>query len=100
MYSATADFDELAPYNFYGFINGAGQFMLVYYGNLEEAVLGATLTAEDGSSVEITEKTLSKNGDDCSLVLFKEFKTKKQDTVSVTLSKEGYEEIALELYVH
>lgn len=100
MYSATADFDELAPYNFYGFINGAGQFMLVYYGNLEEAVLGATLTAEDGSSVEITEKTLSKNGDDCSLVLFKEFKTKKQDTVSVTLSKEGYEDIALELYVH
>ena len=100
MYSATANFDELAPYNFYGFINGAGQFMLVYYGDLEEAVLGATLTAEDGSSVEITEKTLSKNGDDCSLVLFKEFKTKKQNTVSITLSKEGYEDIVLELYVH
>ena len=100
MYSATETFDELAPYNFFGFINGAGQFMLVYYGDLDEAVLGATLTAEDGTSIVITEKELSKNGDDCSLVLFKEFKTRKQNTVSLTLSKEGYEDMVLELYVH
>lgn len=100
LYSATANFDELAPYHFAGFINGAGKFTLLYYGVLDEAVLGSTLTAEDGSSVVVTEKQLSKNGDDCSLVTFEEFKAKRQDTVSVTLSKEGYEDIVLELYVH
>ena len=99
-YSATSNFDELAAYNFFGFINGDKKFMLLYYGNLDEAILGATLTAEDGSSVVVTEDLLSKNGDGCSLVLFKEFKTKKNNTVSVTLSKEGYEDIVLELYVH
>lgn len=100
MYSATTDFAELMDYNFAGFINGAGKFMLVYYGVLDEAVLGATLTAEDGSSVVITENLVSENGDGCSLLSFSEFKAKKQDTVSVTLSKEGYEDISLELYVH
>lgn len=99
-YSATANFDELAAYNFFGFINGDKKFMLLYYGVCDEAILGATLTAEDGSSVVVTEELLSKNGDGCSLVLFKEFKAKKKDTVSVTLSKEGCEDIVLELYVH
>lgn len=99
-YSATANFDELAAYNFFGFINGDKEFMLLYYGILDEAILGATLTAEDGSSVVVTEELLSKNGDGCSLVLFKEFNAKKKDTVSVTLSKEGCEDIVLELYVH
>ena len=98
--SATANFDELVATNFDGFIGNNGQFMLVYYGVIDEAVLGATLTAEDGSSVVITEKTISKNGDGHSLLIFKEFKAKRQDTVSVTLYKEGYEDISLELYVH
>lgn len=100
LYSATANFDELVPYNFAGFINGAGQFTLLYYGVLDEAVLGATLTAEDGSSIVVTENQLTKNGEGCSLLIFKEFKAKRQNTVSVTLSKEGYEDIVLELYVH
>lgn len=98
--SATAKFDELVADNFYGFIGGNGQFMLSYYGVLDEAILGATLTAEDGSSVVMTEKTISKNGDGHSLLLFKEFKAKKQDTVLITISKEGYEDISFETYVH
>lgn len=98
--SATANFDELAAYNFHGFIDGAGQFSLVYYGIIDEAILGATLTAEDGSSVVVTEDIIDKNGDGHSLLDFKEFKANREDTVSITLSKEGYEDISLELYVH
>lgn len=100
LYSTTTNFDELVPYNFAGFIDGTGKFTLLYYGVLDEAVLGATLTAGDGSSVVVTEKQLSKNGEGCSLVSFAEFKAKRQDAVSVTLSKEGYEDINLELLVH
>lgn len=98
--SATTDFAELMDYNFHGFINGAGQFMLVYYGVLDEAILDATLTAEDGSSIIVTEDVLSRNGDGHSLVLFQECKVKRNDTVAVTLSKEGYQDIALNLLVH
>ena len=74
--------------------------MLFYYGILDEAILGATLTAEDGSSVVVTEELLDRNGDGHSLVFFEECKAKKGDTVFVTVSKEGYEDISLELYVH
>ena len=75
-------------------------FDILYYGVIDEAVLGATLTAEDGSCVVVTEDILSKNGDGYSLLMFKECKVKRDDTVCVTLSKDGYEDLSLELYVY
>ena len=98
--SVTTDFGELAAGSFNGFLGGNGQFMLLYYGILDEAILGATLTAADGTSVVVTEERLDKNGDGYSLVSFEEFKANREDTVSITLSKEGYEDISLELFVH
>lgn len=98
--SPITDFEELDASGFAGFIGGDGQFMILYYGVIDEAVLGATLTAEDGSCVVVTEDILSKNGDGYSLLMFKECKVKRDDTVCVTLSKDGYEDLSLELYVY
>lgn len=94
------NFDELVADNFAAFIGGNKKLALLYYGVIDEAVMGATLTAEDGTTVDVTENIIDKNGDGYSLLWFKAFEAKKGDTVSVILSKEGYEDISLELYVH
>ena len=98
--SPVTDFAELGADEFSAFIGGNGRLAILYYGNVDEAVLGATLTAEDGTTLKVTEKVLDKNGDGHSLIWFKDYKAKKKDTISITLSKEGYEEIPLSLYVH
>ena len=97
--SPITEFNELDASQFAAFIGG-GKLALLYYGVIDEAVMGATLTAEDGTSVEITESITDKNGDGNSLLWFKEYKAKSGDMISVILSKEGYEDLSLELYVH
>lgn len=98
--SPVTDFAELAADQFTAFIGGNGKLAILYYGVVDEAVMGATLTAEDGTTLEITEKVLDKNGDGHSMIWFKDYKAKKKDTISVTLSKDGYDEIPLSLNVH
>lgn len=98
--SPITNFDALEANQFSAFIGGNGQLALLYYGVIDEAVMGATLTAEDGATMEITENIVDKNGDGHSLLWFKGYKAKRGDTVSVTLFKEGHEDISLELYVH
>lgn len=98
--SPVANFDELDENEFAAFIGGNGQLALLYYGVIDEAIMGATITAEDGTTVEVKENIVDKNGDGNSLMWFKEYKAKRDDTVSITLSKEGYEDISLTLYVH
>lgn len=98
--SPITNFNELDADQFAAFIGGNKQLALLYYGVIDKAVMGATLTAEDGTTVEVAKNIVDKNGDGHSLLWFKEYKSKKGDTVSITLSKEGFEDIVLELYVH
>ena len=100
MNSPITNFNELDADQFAAFIGGNKQLALLYYGVIDKAVMGATLTAEDGTTVEVAKNIVDKNGDGHSLLWFKEYKAKKGDTVSITLSKDGYEDIVLELYVH
>lgn len=44
------NFDELDTTKFWGFLNGDGDFLVMYEGVIDDAVMGATLTADNGAT--------------------------------------------------
>ena len=92
------DFGQLDPAKFKGLINGDGYFLVLYEGDIDEAVAGATLAVVDGPSVTLTANN-KKNPRGCSLLFFEDCKVALGDTVQLTLSKEGYETISFTVVV-
>ena len=93
------NFDELDTSKFWGFLNGDGDFLVMYEGVIDDAVMGATLTSENGASVVLSEETITKNGDGYSLLYFAECKAAVGDTIQLTLSKDGYENLSFTVEV-
>lgn len=88
------NFDELDTTKFWGFLNGDGDFLVMYEGVIDDAVMGATLTADNGARVVLSEETITKNGDGFSLLYFADCKVEVGNKVQLTLAKEGYESIS------
>ena len=93
------NFDELDTTKFWGFLNGDGDFLVMYEGVIDDAVMGATLTAENGASVVLSKDTITKNGDGYSLLYFAECKVEVGSKVQLTLAKEGYESLTFTVEV-
>ena len=93
------NFDELDTTKFWGFLNGDGDFLVMYEGVIDDAVMGATLTADNGASVVLSEETITKNGDGYSLLYFAECKVEVGSKVQLTLAKEGYESLSFTVEV-
>lgn len=93
------NFDELDTTKFWGFLNGDGDFLVMYEGVIDDAVMGATLTASNGASVVLSEETITKNGDGYSLLYFAECKVEVGSKVQLTLAKEGYESLSFTVEV-
>ena len=92
-------FDSLDSGKFSGFINGDGDLMVLYEGEIDDAVMDATLTDANGASVKISEDLLTKNGDGWSGILFEECNADAGDSVQLTLTKDGYSELSFTLEV-
>ena len=92
-------FDNLDSAKFSGFINGDDKLIVMYEGEIDEAVMNATLTDENGSSVTISEDLLTKNGDGWSGILFEECEAAAGDSVKLTLTKDGYNALTFTLEV-
>lgn len=90
-------FDNLDTSKFFGFINGDGDLTITYEGVIDEAVIDATLTDENGASIKITNDLLSKNGDGWSSIFFAECNAEAGDNIQLTLSKDGYNELSFTL---
>jgi len=93
------NFDELDTSKFHGCINGDGDFLVMYEGDIDKAVMGAVLMTADGASVTLSEETVFKNPDGNSLLFFEQVSVKMGDTVQLTLEKEGYEKLVFEVTV-
>ena len=93
------NFNELDTTKFWGFLNGDGDFLVMYEGVIDDAVMGATLTDENGASVVLSKDTITKNGDGYSLLYFAECEVAVGDTIQLTLSKEGYENLSFTVEV-
>ena len=93
------NFDELDTSKFSAFLNGDGDCIVLYAGNIDDVVMGATLANEDGVSVTFTEDNIFKNGDGHSGLWFGDCNAAVGDTLNLTLSKEGFESISFTLTV-
>lgn len=93
------DFSALEVSKFHGFINGDGDFLVMYEAAIDEAVMGAVLMTDDGTSVTLSEETIVKNPDGNSLLFFEEVDAEVGDIISLTLEKEGYETLAFDVTV-
>ena len=93
------NFDELDTSKFNAFLNGDGDCIVLYAGNIDDVVMGATLANEDGVSVTFTEDNIFKNGDGHSGLWFGDCNAAVGDTLNLTLSKEGFESISFTLTV-
>lgn len=89
-----SDFNELDTTKFHGGLSGDGYFLVLYEGVIDDAVMGAVLTADDGTSVTLSEYMIVNNPDGNSLIIFNEYKAQKDDKVSLTLDKEGFEQLS------
>lgn len=92
-------FDSLDSGKFSGFINGDENLIVLYEGEIDDAVMGATLTDANGASIKISEDLLSKSGDGWSGILFEECKVNAGDSVQLTLTKDGYSDLSITLEV-
>lgn len=92
-------FDQLDPSKFNAFLNGDGDCVVIYEGNIDDAVMGATLADEDGVSVTLTKDDIFKNGDGHSGLWFGDSDVAVGDTLNLTLSKEGFESIRFSVTV-
>ena len=70
------DFDQLDTNKFNAFLNGDGDCVVLYEGVIDDAVMGATLSDEKGTSVTVV-----------------------GDTLNLTLSKDGFESISFTVTV-
>ena len=93
------NFDELDTSKFHGCISGDGYFLVMYEGVIDEAVMGAVLTAEGGANVILSEETIVKNPDGNSLLFFEQVSVAKGDIVPLTLEKEGFEKLVFDVTV-
>ena len=93
------DFGAWDTAKFHGCINGDGDFLVMYEGMIDQAVMGAVLMTEDGASVTISEQTLAKNPDGNSLLFFEQVEVEVSDTVRLILEKEGYETLEFDVIV-
>ena len=93
------NFDELDTSKFSAFLNGDGDCIVLYAGNIDDVVMGATLANEDGVSVTFTEDNIFKNSDGHSGLWFGDCNAAVGDTLNLTLSKEGFESISFTLTV-
>ena len=93
------NFDELDTSKFNAFLNGDGDCVVLYEGNIDDVVMGATLANEDGVSVTFTKDNIFKNGDGHSGLWFEDCNAAVGDTLNLTLSKEGFESISFTVTV-
>lgn len=93
------NFDELDTSKFHGCINGDGDFLVMYEGDIDKAVMGADLMTADGASVKLSEATIVKNPDGNSLLFFEQVSVKSGDVVHLILEKEGYEKLTFDVTV-
>ena len=93
------NFDELDTSKFHGCINGDGDFLVMYEGDIDEAVMGAILMTADGAAVKLTEATVVKNPDGNSLLFFEQVSVKSNDVVQLILEKEGFEKLTFDVTV-
>lgn len=92
------NFDELDEDKFTAFRGGTGVLVLRYSGMVREAVSDITITTESGMVIK---PAYCRDDEGYTLIWAnKELQVQVGDTVSVTLSKEGYEDITLTLYVN
>lgn len=92
------EFDQLDPAKFHGALSGDGYFLVLYEGVIDDAVMGAVLSAE-GGSVTLSEATIVKNPDGNSLLFFEQVTAKLGDTIPLTLEKEGYDTLSFTVTV-
>ena len=93
------NFDELDVSKFHGCMSGDGYFLVLYEGVIDEAVMGAVLTAEGGENVTLSEAMIVKNPDGNSLLFFEQVSAEMGDVVSLTLEKEGFEKLVFDVTV-
>lgn len=93
------NFDELDVSKFHGCMSGDGYFLVLYEGVIDEAVMGAVLTAEGGENVTLSEATIVKNPDGNSLLFFEQVSAEMGDVISLTLEKEGFEKLVFDVTV-
>ena len=93
------DFNQLETGKFNAFLNGDGDCVVIYEGMIDEAVMGATLSDDEGASVTLTKENLFKNGDGHSGLCFADCDAVQGDTLNLTLSKEGFESITFTVTV-
>ncbi|MBE6030582.1 MAG: hypothetical protein E7225_03170 [Clostridiales bacterium] len=93
------NFDDLDTTKFHGALSGDGNFLVMYEGSIDEAVMGAVLATPDGTSITLSEDTIVKNPDGNSLLWFEQVVVSTGDTVALTLEKEGYEKLEFDVIV-
>ena len=93
------DFDQLDTSKFNAFLNGDGDCVVIYEGVIDEAVMGASLSDDEGTTVLLTKENIFKNGDGHSGLWFADCDASQGDTLNLTLSKEGFESISFTVTV-
>ena len=93
------NFDQLDTNKFNAFLNGDGDCVVLYEGVIDDAVMGATLSDEKGTSVTLAKDNIFKNGDGHSGLWFGDCEAAVGDTLNLTLSKDGFESISFTVTV-